>query len=237
MATLSPAFRVVSPLQDGNQASTPADVRDLQHDPGELAVSLVVHLKTADRIFNPGVESGRNQGQVWLKLLCRRKEVVSERSNDLRVSCAGRKGPVHGESSTGTLTGLVDCSRIWIERRLVGAHEKDRSILVERVLGAVSMMYVPVGDEYPFCPVSLLGVARRDSDIVEEAEAHSPFRRRVVAWRANRAERVLGLSVHDPVHGSDDSPHAGQSSGVTGRGDVGVPRGQPGGPRLAFLSH
>ncbi len=54
------------------------------------------------------------------------------------------------------------------------------------------VMHVPIGDENPLDSVLLLGVARRDCDVVEDTETHPLIWTRMMSGRTlNRAEGVL----------------------------------------------
>jgi hypothetical protein len=72
-------------------------------------------------------------------------------------------------------------------------------ILVERLLGAVAVMHVEVEDRNALEAVGFERMHGSDRDVVEDAEAHRPSRRRMVPGRAHRAEGVARLARHHHV--------------------------------------
>jgi len=64
-------------------------------------------------------------------------------------------------------------------------------------------MHVPVNDEDPFEAEYLLSVASAHRDIVENAEAPSPFVRCVMPWRPNGREAVRDRPTQDRVSQSE----------------------------------
>ncbi len=92
------------------------------------------------------------------------------------------------------------------------------------VLGAVAVMDVEVDDRDPLEAAHVERVARRNGDVVEEAEAHRVVARRVVAGRANGAEGVRDGTVDDRVGRRDGGAGGAHDRGPgAGRGDgVGV---------------
>src|SRR5262249_25136446 len=70
---------------------------------------------------------------------------------------------------------------------------EDRRIVVEDALRAVTVMHVPVEDRDALDVfVSLLGVARRHGDIVENTKTHGPIRRGVMSRRPHRDKGIPG---------------------------------------------
>ena len=100
------------------------------------------------------------------------------------------------------------------------------------VLGAVAVVHVEVDDRHALQAAHVERVARRDGDVVEEAEAHRLAARRVVARRAHGAEGVLDLAVDHRVGGRHRGaggaqrrvPGAGQAT-VSGSSARGSPLG------------
>ena len=66
--------------------------------------------------------------------------------------------------------------------------EEDGVVAAEARLGAVAVVHVEVDDRHPLEPELLLRVARRDRDVVDEAEAHRAVGQRVVAGRPHERE-------------------------------------------------
>ena len=78
--------------------------------------------------------------------------------------------------------------RAGIERPLVQRDVEDARVVPEDVLRAVAVVDVPVEDRHPLEPMLRLRRAGRDRDVVEQAEAHRPVGRRVVARGPDEGE-------------------------------------------------
>ena len=100
--------------------------------------------------------------------------------------------------------GRIVEARIGIERMLERRHHQHPRIAREDVLGAVAVMDVEIDDRHALDPVDLERVRRAHRDVVEEAEAHRAVALRVVAGRADRAERRAAFAAHDEVGGEHD---------------------------------
>ncbi len=66
--------------------------------------------------------------------------------------------------------------------------EEDAVVVPEDRLRAVAVMHVPVDDRDALEPELALGDARRDGDVVEDAEAHRAAGERVMAGRPHERE-------------------------------------------------
>ena len=97
------------------------------------------------------------------------------------------------------------------------ARVEDGGVLLERVLGAVAVVDVPVEDQDLLEPVSALKVAGEDRDVVEQAEAEGEGALRVVAGRTGEAEPVMEVARHEAVGEGEPCP------GRDPRGVEGVP--------------
>jgi hypothetical protein len=98
---------------------------------------------------------------------------------------------------------------------LEGRHHEDVLVALEDVLGAVAVVDVEVDDHHALQAVRLDGVARRDRDVVEDAEPHGARAARVVPRGADGAERRLRLVFHYEI----DCKHrraSGAQRGVQG---------------------
>src|SRR5690349_2340284 len=61
-------------------------------------------------------------------------------------------------------------------------------------------MNVPVDDGNAIdLRIVLLRVTCRDGDVIEQTEAHRAFRRRMMARRPHRNERVMHFALHDQI--------------------------------------
>lgn len=70
------------------------------------------------------------------------------------------------------------------------AEEEDAGILIEDILRAVAMVYVPVNDQYAVDAVDLARMASGEGHVVEDAEAHAARGRGVVAGGRTAAKAL-----------------------------------------------
>ena len=112
-----------------------------------------------------------------------------------------------------------------IRRVLMGGDEQDVRVVPEQVLGAVAVVHVPVDDEHP-----LTAVGERsggDRDVVEQAEALTPCRHRVVTGWAHDDERGVGVAVGERLDRVQATPRGARRRRERSRGDDGVGVEQP----------
>lgn len=88
----------------------------------------------------------------------------------------------------------------WIIRVLVCREIKHGRIEPEDVLGAVSVMDIPIDDQDPLHSILFLSVAGSNRRIVENAESHRPFARGMMTRRPHQAERPAAILLHHLVH-------------------------------------
>ena len=96
--------------------------------------------------------------------------------------------------------GLVGGAGAGIPGRLMRAEVEDRSIAIEDILRAVTVVDVPIDDRHLGDPVLLLRVARGDGDIIKQAETHAAIGRGMMAGRPHGAERVGCFAFNDGIH-------------------------------------
>ncbi len=89
-----------------------------------------------------------------------------------------------------------------------------RAVLQERRLGPVAVMRVVIHHQHAACP-ALQQVARRDGDIVENAEAHGARGFGVMTRRADQGERVGSLPRPDRA-GALQGAACRQQGGIKG---------------------
>ena len=136
-----------------------------------------------ERVVDVRVEAGGDEQQVGLERAHRRLDHLGERAQVLVVAGAGRQRHVERR-----LVARPRPAGARIERPLVQRDEEDGVVAAEDRLGAVAVVDVEVDDRDALEPELGLRVARRDGDVVEEAEAHRPVGERVVAGRADERE-------------------------------------------------
>src|SRR4029450_11050767 len=89
---------------------------------------------------------------------------------------------------------------------LMGRKEEHRAVRIKNLLCSVSVMDVPVNDGDALHRVGFLCIARRDGNVVEEAEAHRCGWPGMMAWRTHGTESVLGATAQHGIHGINASP-------------------------------
>ena len=125
------------------------------------------------------VEAGGDDHEVGLEGAHRGLDDVVEGSLVVLVAAAGRERDVERR------VALVVAGRpIRIERPLVERDEEHGRVVAEDLLGAVSVVDVPVDDRHALEAELGLGVAGGDRDVVEEAEPHRRVRPRMVSRAA-----------------------------------------------------
>src|SRR5207249_10993359 len=96
----------------------------------------------------------------------------------------------------GGRAAFPDRARARIDARLMQRVLEDGVVSCEGILRAVAVMDVEVDDRDPLHAVLGLHVACGHRDVVEEAEAHAAYWRRMVAGRSDERE-VSGLGRLD----------------------------------------
>src|ERR1035438_5104610 len=110
--------------------------------------------------------------------------------------------------------------------------EENRAVGIENILRAVAVMHVPIRDQHSLHAVLLLGIASRDGDAIEQAEAHAANGRSVMAGRTYDAKGVLRLAAHYRVHRVERTAGGTRRSIQRSRRNNGIPGAQfvePGG--------
>jgi len=70
----------------------------------------------------------------------------------------------------------------------MGREEQDRRIVVEGMLGAVTVVEIPVHDQDLFQSVLFFRICGGDGDVIENAEAHAAIRFSMVSGRPDKGE-------------------------------------------------
>ena len=186
----------------------------------QLAIAVGVHLHAAERIHRAGVEAVRDDDEVGPEALERRDHDAFEGGDVGTTAAAARERDVDVGAGPGALAVVLDGTRE--EREAAVLVERDREhagIVVERALGAVAVVDVPVHDRHAREPARLAEVVRGDRDVAEEAEAHALARERVMAGRAHERVDVVGVAVEHGVAGRHDAARREQRDLVGARAE------------------
>ena len=192
---------------------------DLLGDPGVVGLD---QAELAELVVAVRVEAGRDEDHL------RREAVEPAHPVLLDQGAHRRPARVRRHRHVDHVVAQRHGAAVRIERMLEDARHQDALVAGDDVLGAVAVMDVEVDDRDPLEAAHVERMARRDGDVVEEAEAHRLLARRVVAGRAHGAEGVVDLAVDDRVGGGDGgaggAQHRVQGAGRSDR--VGVERAQ-----------
>ena len=94
---------------------------------------------------------------------------------------------------------------------LVGAYVEDARVLLEDMLGAVTVVQIPVHDEHTFHGQTISGIMGADGRIVEEAKPLRPPGLGVMTRRARQDQGVLHLAGDNRIDARQDT--AGRKAG------------------------
>jgi len=146
------------------------------------------------------IEAGGDQHQLGPEALRSRLQRRRQRLLHGAAIAAGGQRPVDREAEPRPLTPLTGAAAAGIAALLMHAHIEHAGVAPEDRLGAVAVVHVPVDDQHPLQPVLRLGMAGRQGDVVEDAEAHAPLRLGVVAGWAQGGERPLYAAAEHRIH-------------------------------------
>ena len=169
-----------------------------------------------------GIEAAREQDHLRLPGLDQRHQCPLEGGDVLGVARSGRERQVHGRAFAPTPANLADVAGSRVEGELVTREIEDIWIFVERVLGAVAVVHVPVENHHPLQALLGLEGPRRDRHVVEQAEAHGVIRLGVVARGTHGGQTVSQLTAGDATGQFDTGPGGEQGDVVALGADVGV---------------
>ena len=173
-----------------------------------------------------GIEPGGDQDEIRLEPIGGAPQIFAVNGHDLPAARASRKSAENSRCSAAfasTLADLIFGARARVPRRLVGAHEKYRAIAVKRILSAVPMMDVPIGNHYFPEAMLALRVTSSDRDVIEDAKSHALIRPGMMSGRSHSAKGIRGLASEnriDCIQNASDSAHRYVERVRT---DIGIP--------------
>jgi hypothetical protein len=132
-------------------------------------------------------------------------------SQVFRIAATGRKRNIDGVAFAGVNADLVDCPRPGIVRKLMRRNEKHVRIVVKSLLGAVTVVNVPVHDQNSLRPVFPFQIVRADGDRIEQAEAHRAISQGVMTRRSHQSEAVAAFTGRERIEQSEEAAHRQQS--------------------------
>lgn len=81
--------------------------------------------------------------------------------------------------------------------------EPDVITLIKDILCSISVMNVPVDDQYAFKVMMFDGMVRRQCDVIEQAESHRFVNQGMMTRRTDQAQRLLFRAFHHGIHGRE----------------------------------
>src|SRR5262245_49192314 len=126
------------------------------NDISQIGVTRFGQPHTGQRIILVRIESGRNEDELRLELVCRRDERFEKDRMVVVVVPSGFHRYINGISLTGSLAPLGGPAGTRVVRKLVGAEKEDRRIVLETVLCGIAVMDIPVDDQHALQTVPFL---------------------------------------------------------------------------------
>ena len=164
---LAKCIEVVASFEHRNNSGRSVPLGKPHHFLSHFSKVRVFEQKSTQRIASPRIKSGRNDQQVGRKLSLNHFQSIDE-SLMMRAS-RGSFAERNVQCSPFALAsaGLTRSAGSRIERMLMRRKIKDRRIVIENVLSAVAVMYIPVDDKYSFRAIASLRIACGDRGVVE----------------------------------------------------------------------
>ena len=192
---------VVPALKQGHEPSTTVLIGDLHGRASHAAEDVVGEVEAPEQVVHAAVETRREDHQVGREAADGWQEGGIPVAEHVRVPRSAVEVHVDVESGAVALATQRRVAGAWVRVPVVRREEEHARITVERVLGRVPVVVVPVDDEYTLEAMNPLGITGRDGSVAVEAEALLLTGVvRVVAGRAAGAEGVLHLSTGNRVH-------------------------------------
>ncbi len=135
-----------------------------------------------------GVETGGHEDDLRTEGAGERREHPIENQGIIAVRTSFRQGNVDGESLGLVPADLRQMARSRKERTLMNGEEQHPRIGFEQMLGAVSVMNVPINDKDPLEAEAVQGMICSKSRVVEHAVAHRSTEFGMMARRADQGE-------------------------------------------------
>ena len=167
---------------------------EVEQPPREARAAGVGPPPAGQRVAAVDVEARGNQDDVRAHLARHGREQLPVHGQEVGVAGSGGQRHVDRGPLTCAEPHLLERPCAGIERPLVGAEIDHRGIVLKGGLSPVTVVDVPVDDQHPAKAEIGLGVARRNRDVVEEAESPGAVALRVVAGRPHKGKGVPDLA-------------------------------------------
>ena len=185
---LGQCFDMISPFQDTHQSAITVRLGDLHHLPGERLVILGFQSQGSDRVEPVGIKAGTEQDQLGIDPGSKILQLALEPLEVILPTRSHR----HREISRGSKSGTLACFLLFttprVKRPAVNGEETDLFVSPEDILGAVTVVDIPVNDQHTIQAVTVDGDLGGQGDVIEQAESHAAVGQGMVAGRTYQAE-------------------------------------------------
>ena len=180
-------FQIISAFQYRDEPAATGTVGEGADLAGDPAVVGVLQFQLAERVAPVGVETGRDDDQLGVKLLNCWQAVRPPGVPEFRAAIT--RGQRQIEYVAAAL--FFGKARARVKRVLVAGNIQHVRRRFEDSLRAVTVVDIEIQDRHALRTVRCLGMAGGDGGVVQQAKAHGPGRLGVVPRWPGDAERVL----------------------------------------------
>ena len=188
----------VAALVDDHEPTTTEAVGSVHQQLGEDAIVLGRQIHPRIDVEAIRIEAAGDQDQLGLEALERGDHHIDERELVRLAAAAGRQRNVERRADTMTITDVADEAAT--DRIVVVLVQRDRQharVVIERVLGAVAVVDIPVHDRNALEAVVELRVARGERRVGKDAIAATKVVLSVVPWRTHERVRIVDGALKD----------------------------------------
>src|SRR5258708_15982649 len=150
-----------------------------------------------------GIKARRNKNQLRLKAAGGGPHNLHINVCKSLIASTSGKWHIQRRALALSSANVVQLARTGIPGKLMRRYKHHTWIVIEYVLSAVAMMYIVIHNQYAFQPVRHLRMARGDSDVREQAKAHSHLWRGVMPRRAGLYPGVIRFLLPNGIHATD----------------------------------
>ena len=135
---------VVAPFKGRNDPPLASGFAPLEDRAREGFKPIRAPLKPPEGIPRVPVEAGGDEEEVRGEVIQLGVNLLSPEGEEIRVRGPGWERAIEGEAGTCAYPPLFGGAGSWVEGRLMNAHEEDVVAVIEKRLGAVAVVDVPI---------------------------------------------------------------------------------------------
>lgn len=192
---LGQCFDMISPFQGTHQPAITVRLGNLHHLAGERLVILGFQSQGSDRVEPVGIKAGTEQDQLGLDPCSKILQLVLEPGEVILPARSHRHREISRGPKSGTLTCFLLFTTPRVKRPAVNGEETDLFVSPEDILGAVTVVDIPVNDQHAVQAVTVDGDLGSQGDVIEQAESHATVGQGMVAGRTHQAECPVLFTV------------------------------------------